>query len=167
MGRQSRTNKEADQVQGPGREPGQPAAGSRPHLGSRRGPGSRPHHATWGSMAGGSGDRVAKVLVALGVLTDLDMTLFTVYCHHYHEYYDAQLKVTELGTMLVYARTGGMYQNPYVAIKRLALKEMKDLSARFGLSPADRARVLSGLESPEDDIDALGRWLFVNQPRTG
>ena len=110
--------------------------------------------------------RVAKVLIALGVLTDLDMTLFTAYCHLYHEYYDAQLQVTKLGTILISQRSGGAYQNPYVAIKRQALRDMKDLSAKFGLSPPDRARVLSGLESPEDDVDALGRWLFVNQPRS-
>ena len=108
--------------------------------------------------------RIAKVLVGLELLTDLDMTLFTAYCHLYEDWYDAQKQVTEFGTMLQSSRTGGLYQNPYVAIKRQALRDMKDLSAKFGLSPADRARVLSGTK--DEDDDALGRWLFANQPQS-
>ena len=108
--------------------------------------------------------RIAKILIELGVLTDLDMTLFTAYCHTFHEYYVAQLEVTKLGTIMKYKRTGAIYQNPYLAVKRQALKEMKDLSAKFGLSPADRARILSGTK--DDNDDALGRWLFENQPQS-
>ena len=48
--------------------------------------------------------RVAKILVALGLLTDLDMTLFRAYCHTYNKWYEAEVSISPDGEWIVFGR---------------------------------------------------------------
>ena len=91
--------------------------------------------------------RIAKILIELGVLTDLDMTLFTAYCHTFHEYYVAQLEVTKLGTIMKYKRTGAIYQNLAV----------RNTSAKAVSSSAPGAK---GNEGPVSQV-----WSVAGGPR--
>ena len=107
--------------------------------------------------------RVAKVLVAQGLLTDLDMTMFRAYCHAYDRWYEAEAAILAMGVMLKSAKTGGIYQNPYLPISKQWLAIMERLGGKFGMSPADRARV--GVVGDPDADDPVGRFLFGNQPK--
>ena len=107
--------------------------------------------------------RVAKILVDQGLLTDLDMTMFRAYCHAYHRWYEAEEAVLKTGVMLQSAQTGGVYQNPYLAIAKQWLTVVERLGGKFGMSPADRARV--GVVGDTDTDDPIARFLFSNQPK--
>ena len=106
--------------------------------------------------------RVAKILVAQGLLTDLDMTAFRAYCHLYHRWYVAEEALLDSGLMLRSTSTGGIYQNPYLSIAKSTLRELDKWGAKFGLSPSDRSRIGANDADPDGEIE---EFLYGNQPR--
>jgi P27 family predicted phage terminase small subunit len=52
---------------------------------------------------------------------------------------------------------GGMYQNPWVAIRNRAMDQVVKISAEFGMTPSSRARVK--VEAPTEE-DEMAKLLF-------
>lgn len=65
---------------------------------------------------------------------------------------EAAAKVAELGTVVKNA-SGHLVRNPWFGVWRAATETIRTLSAKLGLSPLDRARLLAGLDI-EDTEDA-------------
>lgn len=99
--------------------------------------------------------RLAPKLEMLGILTAHDTMSFAAYCQAYAKWKEAEIFMNENGTIV---RTGNGYwqQVPQVSISMQNLKIMMALSARFGLTPADRARLdLEVLPNQNDPLDKL------------
>jgi P27 family predicted phage terminase small subunit len=47
--------------------------------------------------------------------------------------------------------TGGIYQNPYLHVANKAWDQVNKLLAQFGLTPAERTRVLAAIQDNEED----------------
>jgi len=84
--------------------------------------------------------RVAGPLYDIGVLTPMDRTYLTVYCESLGVYHDAMRDVDTYG-ITVKGANGGLVKNPAYQVARDASDSMLKYGSRFGLSPADRARL--------------------------
>ncbi|MFI6609292.1 phage terminase small subunit P27 family [Streptomyces sp. NPDC050507] len=96
--------------------------------------------------------RLVPLLVKMRVLTMADRNALAAYCESYSQFVAATLAVRD-GGVLVDSYRGGVAKNPAVQVARDALEQMNRWGAKFGLSPADRAR-LSVDEAPDEDHDA-------------
>lgn len=100
-------------------------------------------------------NRLAPKLTMLGLLTAQDEMSFAAYCQAYAKWKDAEIFMNNNGT-IVRTDSGYWQQVPQVSISSQNLKIMMALSARFGLTPADRARLdLEVLPNQNDPLDKL------------
>lgn len=84
--------------------------------------------------------RIAGALYKIGVLTHLDRTYLSAYCESVGVYHDAMRDVEKYG-ITVSGANGGLVKNPAYQVARDASDSMLKYGSRFGLSPADRARL--------------------------
>ncbi|HPD57623.1 MAG TPA: phage terminase small subunit P27 family [Smithellaceae bacterium] len=84
--------------------------------------------------------REAKKLEPSGILTELDQTIFAMYCESYATWSDAVLQIAKRG-VIVGTKTGFPIQNPYVPVKNTAWKQMKECLVEMGMTPSSRSRV--------------------------
>ena len=84
----------------------------------------------------------------LGLLAKIDRALLASYCDCWGRYVEAVKDLRENGTTFT---TDKGYQGPRpsVGIAQKALQQMMQLSARFGFTPADRAK----LALPEPEVE--------------
>ena len=92
--------------------------------------------------------RLAPILLAMGVLSEADLTALLAYCKAYERWYDAEQHLRREGTVLR-GREGGRYQNPYLAVSNRAFDQMQKLGPEFGLTPSARSRIEAAQKSPK------------------
>lgn len=103
--------------------------------------------------------RIAGPLFDIGVLTPLDRTYLSAYCESVGVYHDAMRAVEDRG-IVVPGANGGYVKNPAYQVARDASDSMLKYGSRFGLSPADRARLqLPEAEAVSADDEAALRLL--------
>jgi len=78
--------------------------------------------------------RLAPELMRLGLLTVVDLAMFTGYCQTFGRWYEAEEMIKQSGTPAFWLR-----------IAESASKEMRQYASEFGLSPASRTR-LTGID---------------------
>ena len=95
--------------------------------------------------------RMAKVLMGLGLLTELDLTALHMYCDAYERWrkYSAEL---EKG-FLIKTPSEFLRPSPYVAMARDALAQVKTMAEHFGMTPATRDRVHPLAPHLPDDVE--------------
>jgi P27 family predicted phage terminase small subunit len=79
-------------------------------------------------------------LVALGVLTELDIPAFYAYCDAWGRYQEAKAQIAKLGEV-VRSPSGYPIPNPYRAIANRAVKQCKEFWLEFGMTPSSRTRI--------------------------
>lgn len=84
--------------------------------------------------------RMGKILLRMGLLTEIDRAAFAGYCVSWSQWTQALEKVQQLGP-IIKAPSGFPIQNPYLAVANHALKTMQGLLVEFGMTPASRSRV--------------------------
>ena len=94
--------------------------------------------------------RVAKELIALGLLTEIDMTALTLYCNAYQRYVDAERRL-DVDGMVVSTPNGYLQQSPWLAISNRAYAQMKEIMIQFGMTPAARSRVTVDPKREDED----------------
>jgi|SRR5271167_2419551 len=82
--------------------------------------------------------RLAPDLVDKGCLTAWDVDLFGAFCVSVAQYSEARQLVAKRGATGVGSQDQPVV-SPYLRVQAMALAAMLKLSARFGLTPADRA----------------------------
>ena len=102
--------------------------------------------------------KLVKPLMALNLLTALDLVALESYCDAYDVWMLTRREFKRNGSRLTVETMGGPKQNPLLVIIRNARDDMRKLSAEFGLSPASRSRV-TGTTQSDDKSAKLFRWL--------
>ena len=108
--------------------------------------------------------RMVKVLMGMGLYTEADQAALAMYCQAWGRWIHAERMVEEDGEVLVSSETGNYYQNPWFHVANKAWDQMLRMLGRFGLSPADRARLPIAAPEEQDELAAL---LFRRQVNVG
>lgn len=108
--------------------------------------------------------RMGGALLQLGLYTELDYAALAMYCQAFGRWIQAERMVTELGEVLLSTQTSNYYQNPWFHVANRAWDQMLKMLSRFGLSPADRARL--SVAQPEEQ-DELADLLFRRGVKVG
>jgi P27 family predicted phage terminase small subunit len=98
--------------------------------------------------------RVTKELHALGVIARVDRAALAVYCTAYKDYVDAENIIKEQGAVIM-SDKGGMYQNPWMGIKKRSMDQMVKFASEFGMTPSSRSRVKVETPSEEEELEKM------------
>lgn len=101
-------------------------------------------------------NRLAKELHALKIITKIDRAALAVCCTAWADYVKACNKLEKQGEVII-SEKGGMYQNPWVAIKKRSMDQVQKFYAEFGMTPSSRSRVQ--VDMP-DEGDEMAGFLF-------
>lgn len=95
--------------------------------------------------------RLGTLLECLGLISDLDMAAFALYCEAWGDYLRACRKLAALGDAGYVMSTPSGYQQigPWLSIKNVAAANVNKYKQEFGLSPADWNRVDA---NPQGDL---------------
>jgi P27 family predicted phage terminase small subunit len=97
---------------------------------------------------------MGKLLLDAGLLTHGDVIALEMLCLSYARMKKANREVLVEGEVLV-SDNGGYYQNPWLSIANRAWEQVKGMLGEFGLTPAERTRVMAAIEQDEDDLADL------------
>jgi len=84
--------------------------------------------------------RMVKLLIPLGLLTEIDRTALGIYCELYGIWVEAKKRLKEDGHVIINVQ-GNKTQNPYLGIMKGAFDQMKFYIAEFGMGPSSRSRI--------------------------
>ncbi len=100
--------------------------------------------------------RLVPQLIRMGVLSKVDRSMLTAYCEAWAELVEAVEFLEEHGKTFT-TEKGYVVVHPYVAIRNSAVDRMKAIAARFGFTPADRARLRA---TPQEEPKKDGKARF-------
>jgi P27 family predicted phage terminase small subunit len=98
---------------------------------------------------------VATELHRLGVLTKVDTAPLAAYCYAYGTWRDAAEVLASMSAdpargLIIRTQYGACVENPLIAIARRAAQDMVRFANEFGLTPAARSRISSGVNGDQD-----------------
>ena len=85
---------------------------------------------------------VGKMLLNAGLYTAGDFIALELMCMAYGRMKEAERLMVDEG-MVLKSNLGGMYQSPYLAIVNRSWEQVRSMLAEFGMTPAERTRVMS------------------------
>lgn len=97
-------------------------------------------------------------LKSAGLYSDGDYNALELLCMAYGDMVAARKALVKSGNIVVTDK-GTVYQHPNVGIANTSWKQVKDMLAQFGLTPAERSRVKA--LSPSDKTQSLAENLFA------
>lgn len=98
--------------------------------------------------------RVGKLLLGLGVMTEIDRVALAAYAVAYARWVTAEEQVAKLGE-IVKSPNGHPIQNPHRSLANRAMDDMRRLLLEFGMTPASRTRVQTQGAGERDDLAEL------------
>lgn len=102
--------------------------------------------------------RQGKELVRLGLITNIDLRAFELFCTTYERWLDAHTAVTELG-MVVYTPSGYPMVRPEFTLQMKLQEQMLRLLQQFGLTPSSRAKAATAAAAVEES-DPAALWMI-------
>lgn len=84
--------------------------------------------------------RISTELLALGLLTRIDMSSLASYCITYARWQEAEEQVSK-GGLVVKTKSGNLIQNPYLGVANSAMKLCHKFAVEFGFTPSSRSRL--------------------------
>jgi P27 family predicted phage terminase small subunit len=98
---------------------------------------------------------VATELHRLGVLTKIDCVPLSAYCYAYGQWRECAEQLAAMAGepvkgLVVRNVNGGFTENPLVYTARKAAADMMRYAAEFGLTPAARSRITSGVNGDDE-----------------
>lgn len=95
-------------------------------------------------------DRVSRELLAIGLLTHIDLAALAAYCAAYSRWENAEQKLKWMnGDELSETPNGFKQQNAYIGIANRSLELMHKFMTEFGMTPVSRMRL--GHQRPPAD----------------
>jgi P27 family predicted phage terminase small subunit len=96
---------------------------------------------------------LAPGLEALGLLTEIDLPMFAVYCHAWATFRRCEKEIADKGDTC-FSDKGAEYQRPCVGIMNTAIAQIAKYGALFGLGTANRVGLkVDGGAGQEDELD--------------
>lgn len=111
----------------------------------------------WGKLARSEYRRLARELLDLGLLADVDRDALIFYCDAFARWRYWRAELGRLGTMNQETESGYIMPRPEVSYMNRAADDMRKWGALFGLSPSDRRNVSA---APKEQGDAAKDFLF-------
>lgn len=102
--------------------------------------------------------RITAELVKLKIISLVDRAALTAYCMAWGQLVQATNKLKKEGEVII-SEKGGMYQNPWVAIRNRAMDQVVKIGAEFGMTPSSRSRIHADVPTEEDEMQ---KFLFGN-----
>ena len=99
---------------------------------------------------------VTAELEALGILTNLDLSLLSMYCEHVSDYRRAREQLNQNYDLVVETPNGALQPNPLLGIMNKASDIALKIAGQFGFTPAARTRIGTPQKPEEDEFD---KWL--------
>ena len=97
---------------------------------------------------------LVAALDSLGILSTADAIALQMFCETYSGYREAHDKSKEFGQVLI--QNGIPKRNPYMTEVHMHRAELLKQQAEFGLTPAQRSRIVApGADKPLDILDEL------------
>lgn len=96
-------------------------------------------------------NRLAVELHALKLITKIDRAALAICCTAWADYVKACGKLEKEGEVII-SDQGGMYQNPWVAIKKRSMDQVMKFYSEFGMSPSSRTRIKVDAPTEEDEM---------------
>ena len=84
--------------------------------------------------------RVVKVLLGLGLYTEIDRTALSMYCQAFGRWRVAEEQL-EVDGPILQSDNGNYYQNPWLHTANQAWEQMRKMLSEFGLTPSSRSRL--------------------------
>jgi len=109
--------------------------------------------------AGDHWNIVVPALQNMGLLTELDLSLFAVYCQTYADWVRVEKLLAQTGPTYV-TPAGQLRVRPELSIAHEYMDALLEFSKDFGMTPASRAR-MNLLEPPHPD-DEFQRWKMLD-----
>jgi P27 family predicted phage terminase small subunit len=103
--------------------------------------------------------RITRQLLKLGIISEIDSASLSSYCTAWATYVKACNKLKRQQEVMI-SDLGGMYQNPWVAIRNKAMEQIRQFSSEFGMTPSSRSRIK--VDDPGDE-DKMAGYLFGNK----
>ena len=98
--------------------------------------------------------RITQELYALKIITNIDRAALAVCCTAWADYVKACNKLEKEGEVII-SDKGGMYQNPWVAIKKRSMDQVQKFYAEFGMTPSSRSRVKIEAPGEEEELEKM------------
>lgn len=104
-------------------------------------------------------NRVVTELHKLKMISNLDRAALAVCCTAWADYVKACNKLEKQGEVII-SENGGLYQNPWVAIKKRSMDQVQKFYAEFGMTPSSRSRIKTDAPGEEEEMEG---FLFGNK----
>lgn len=85
--------------------------------------------------------RIVKLLMELGLYTEVDRAALAMYCQAWGRWVEAERELAKEGAVLTSCK-GNLYQNPRLHVANKAWEQMRRILAEFGLTPSSRSRLV-------------------------
>ena len=95
-------------------------------------------------------NRMVKELEPVGLLTNLDKTVFAIYCESFSTWAQAAKKIQEMGMVRI-TKNGFTEQNPYFPIANKAKEQMMKALIELGMTPSSRSRIKVDTPKPKKE----------------
>lgn len=103
--------------------------------------------------------RMGKLLVGVGVMTEIDGTGLAAYCTAYSTWVQARQNIEQYGMVILSPKEKFPIQSPYLSIANKAFDQMVRLLSEFGALPASRTRVQMSVENDKHRTDPMAEFL--------
>ena len=103
--------------------------------------------------------RMGKLLVGVGVMTEIDGTGLAAYCTAYSTWVQARQNIEQYGMVILSPKEKFPIQSPYLSIANKAFDQMVRLLSEFGALPASRTRVQMTAEPDRRSADPMAEFL--------
>ena len=97
--------------------------------------------------------RTSKLLLELGLLTQIDRSMLAAYCQVWSRWVEAEQALAKTGTIVLNTVTKLPMRNPYLRVAKEAMDQMTRLLAEFGMSPSSRSRIHATPKPIENKLD--------------
>lgn len=107
--------------------------------------------------------RLAKELFYMNMISKVDRAALAACCTAWGDYVKASKELEKEGEV-IFSLKGGVYQNPWMAIKKRSMDQVIKFYGEFGMTPSSRSRVKVDLLSDEEELEKM---LFGKDVRVG
>lgn len=84
--------------------------------------------------------RMSDILHAMGLLTQLDYSEFSLYCQAYGRWVEAEEKLLKTG-LVVKTTNGNPINSPFLNIASSAMRDCHKFLSEFGMTPSSRTKI--------------------------